>query len=179
MRTMYVKVCSYTALSEINFFLVSIRISSQAEMKTWGSCFSAVRIRSASKRYGYTAVVLRLRLVLDAPHQLACGSPSAVQRGWQAAWAKLARTARLGSPLLHHYRPGTSKRILSSLPAELAAPETHSKWLQLLYSLAADILHAHGATSTPPEARYNAVATPGIQTSAFASACAFRNAVLS
>jgi hypothetical protein len=44
--------------------------------------------------YRYTATVLRLRGVSDAPPQLACGSPlSAVQRGWQAAWAERAERA--------------------------------------------------------------------------------------
>jgi hypothetical protein len=53
--------------------------------------FEMSKRRSASKRHGYTAVVLRLRVVSDAPRQLACGSPSAVQRGWQAAWAERAK----------------------------------------------------------------------------------------
>jgi hypothetical protein len=59
-----------------------------------------------------------------------------------------------GSPLLSYITTGQAapKRIQSSLPAELAAPKTRSTWLQLLYSLAAVTLHAHGATSTPPEA---------------------------
>jgi hypothetical protein len=67
---------------------------------------------------------------------------------------------RLGSPLLSCITTGqaTSKRTQSSLPAELAAPKTRLTWLQLPYSLAADVLHAHGATSTPPKVWCDSVA---------------------
>jgi hypothetical protein len=72
-------------------------------METWGGCIGAVSFRSASNRHGYTAVVLRLCGDSDVPRQLACGSPlSAVQRGWQAAWAERAeqRTANDNSQRL-------------------------------------------------------------------------------
>jgi hypothetical protein len=63
-------------------------------------------------------------------------------------------------------------------PNESAAPRTRSTWLQLLYSLAADILHVHGATSTPPEAWYDTVAKPRIHQSTFVSARDSHNAAL-
>jgi hypothetical protein len=47
---------------------------------------------------------------------------------------------------------GRLERPGSLVPAELTALRMRLTWLQLLYSLAADILHAHGAISIPPEA---------------------------
>jgi hypothetical protein len=75
-------------LSEINFFLVLMQRSSRAEVKTWGSCHGAVSVRSASKR----GIAIRLSYATACCFGRAstCGSPSAVQRGEQAAWAELA-----------------------------------------------------------------------------------------
>jgi hypothetical protein len=56
------------------------------------------------------------------------------------------------SSLLHHHRLGNIKAhtVFAKLPAEFAAPEPRSTWLQLLYSLVAGVLHAREATTNYP-----------------------------
>jgi hypothetical protein len=132
--------------------------------------------------YSVLSLVFRSVILMDkASRVLAQGLPPAVPTSYRAL-ADLARTCgalEITSSVLHHYRPGNIIDAFGlGYPAELAAPKTRPTWLQLLYSLAADILHAHGATTTPPEACYDAVARPRKQLSALVSARASQNAIL-
>jgi hypothetical protein len=88
----------------------------------------------------------------------------------------VARASRLSLPILHpaslQAKQLKAHRIFAD-PMSLA--QRQGPTLQLLYRLAADILHVHGATSDPPEVWCVAVAIPRIHQSTFVSACDFYN----